>query len=530
MAENLDLLIERIEGGHRLLAVQDDDVNAYRAAFRESAPKGMADRPVLAWDPEDGFLPLTEYQDVDELPAACLELADALNFILEYGAPMIFLLDCRQVDLAGQAGDIRKRLKRLAGKLGSRSPILVVLQTNTPISASLAGTLDWIGEAPEEASAVVPNSGSPRPGREFAELRSLERFDSPEWQERLEHMSQQEVEAIIAAEAHYPVLDRVNELRQALRSRFVQKHNIIDMICAAAVARLPTVLIGPPGTAKGHMIRSFTEGLGLSALASSNGSTNGAPRQRRYFEYLLTRYTTPEEIFGPIHVSDLINRQVYHRITDGYLPTAQVAFLDEIFKASSAILNTLLSILNERVFYNEGHAEPVPLTVVFAASNEAPTDESLAALYDRFPLRLNCPSVSEGELPNLLARSWEDGFDRQFNVGRMGVARCACPNDLRLLNLVMRVKFGGRSHLDVQRAGTHSFSDEFVRAYRSLRTECAISDRTMAPLLALARSQAVLANRDSLTVDELDVFRHVKWDETGELDRMVNSLKRGYRQ
>ena len=188
----------------------------------------------------------------------------------------------------------------------------------------------------------------------------------------------------------------------------------------------------------------------------------------------------------------------------------------------------VVAILNERVFYNEGRAERVPLTVVFAASNEPPGDESLAALYDRFPLRIHCPSVDQNRIGDLLERSWEDAFDRQFGGGQ-AVPRFACANDLRLLHRVMRAIYGGRGVRDVGHPGRGDFRNEFVRAFGSLRKDYNVSDRTIAALLAFARAKALLDGKDHLTVDELDVFKHVAWDQTGELERLVNSIKKGYR-
>jgi MoxR-like ATPase len=366
---------------------------------------------------------------------------------------------------------------------------------------------------------------------EFRDLRDMQRFDTLEWEERLDKLTPEKVEQLVTTGAYRDPLERVRELRTTLKGRFAQKDAIIDAICAAAIAQVPTVLIGPPGTAKSNVIRCYCEGLGLTAHHHSESADgNGAARGRGYFEYLLTRYTTPEEIFGPIHVQDLIDRQTYRRVTAGYLPQAQIAFLDEIFKASSAILNTLLTLLNERIFYNAGKAERVPLMMIFAASNEAPADENLQALYDRFPLRLNCPSVPDGQVGELLDSAWQQAYDRQFSAQQISVRQCACANDLRLLRHVIRVRFGGRKPSERGRSA-FDFEQEFLRFFRSLRHDYAISDRTSALLLAYCRAQALLNNQTEMTPAELDVFKHIAWDEsgTGELDRLVANMKRGIR-
>jgi MoxR-like ATPase len=135
-------------------------------------------------------------------------------------------------------------------------------------------------------------------------------------------------------------------------------------------------LIGPPGTAKSALVRTFSQ-----LIAS------------RYFEYLLTRFTEPSEVLGPIDINELRSDR-YIRRERGKLPTARLVFLDEIFKASSAILNALLTVINERKFYQDGVPVPVRLKILFAATNEIPEHSELGALKDRFVLMAACRSVS----------------------------------------------------------------------------------------------------------------------------------------
>eukprot|EP00889_Picochlorum_renovo_P000748 jgi/Picre1/27778/NNA_000742.t1 len=142
-------------------------------------------------------------------------------------------------------------------------------------------------------------------------------------------------------------------------------------------------LVGPPGTAKSELSRR------LSSL------TGGV-----YFERLLTRFSVPEELFGPLSIKGL-EQDEYTRKTDGYLPTAEVAFIDEIFKANSAILNALLTLLNERLFDNGAERLSVPLLCLVGASNELPESEELDALYDRFLIRKSVDQVSKGQLADL---------------------------------------------------------------------------------------------------------------------------------
>jgi len=160
----------------------------------------------------------------------------------------------------------------------------------------------------------------------------------------------------------------------------------VRLMLLAALAGEHVLLVGPPGTAKSELARRL------------HGAFVDAP----YFERLLTRFSVPEELFGPLSLKAL-EQDRYERLIDGFLPTAQVAFLDEVFKANSAILNALLTLLNEREFDNGAGRIRVPLVTVVGATNEVPADESLLAFYDRFLLRVPVEPVGDASFGALLA-------------------------------------------------------------------------------------------------------------------------------
>lgn len=164
--------------------------------------------------------------------------------------------------------------------------------------------------------------------------------------------------------------EKFSEWEAAMNSQFHERHSEVRGLLLALLARQNCLFLGPPGTAKSLMVKTAAQSFGLT-----------------YFSILLTRTTTPEEVFGPLSLPALEQGR-YERITADKLPEAEIAFIDECYKASSAILNSLLGIMHERHFSNGGAPMPIPLQILVGASNEMPDEEdALAAFHDRFLLR-----------------------------------------------------------------------------------------------------------------------------------------------
>ena len=191
---------------------------------------------------------------------------------------------------------------------------------------------------------------------------------------------------------------QLKTLLESLERGLVERSQCVRLCLLAALAGEHTLLIGPPGTAKSELARRL----------------HTVFREGRYFERLLTRFTVPEELFGPLSIKAL-EEDRYERHTDGFLPTATIAFIDEVFKANSAILNALLTLLNEREFDNGAGRMRCPLISVLGATNEVPEDEIADAFFDRFLLRLPVAAVSTEGFAVLLqvdkGQAWQSPDD-----------------------------------------------------------------------------------------------------------------------
>src|SRR5436189_5220306 len=172
--------------------------------------------------------------------------------------------------------------------------------------------------------------------------------------------------------------EKLKKIRDELRQTFLERADLIDGALAALLSSNHVLVIGPPGTAKSMLADELCRRI------------EGA----NYFQWLLTRFTTPEEIFGAVSLKAL-EQDDYRRVTSRKLPEAHIAFLDEIFKANSSILNAILTLINERLFHNGKEISPVPLLTLFGASNELPEDDELLALYDRFLVRFVVNYIAE---------------------------------------------------------------------------------------------------------------------------------------
>lgn len=285
-------------------------------------------------------------------------------------------------------------------------------------------------------------------------------------------------------------------LQNNLNQHVIGREPVIKSALLSLVAGENILLIGPPGTAKSMIARSIAQVIQTE-------------QNNNYFEYLLTKFSTPEEIFGPLSISEL-KQDRFKRNTDGYLPTVQVAFLDEIFKASSSILNALLTILNERKYHNGTHTIDTPLISIISASNELPTGQAeLSALYDRFLIRSYVDY-----LPN-------EGLSELFNFNNsVKSIEKLTHSDLRQIRYdadgILFPKDVQQAILQIWQAVKDEFKDN---------TDESLSDRRFVKCLHLMRISA--ATNDRTEVDFSDVFllKDCLWNVPENAEEVVQVIK-----
>ena len=270
-------------------------------------------------------------------------------------------------------------------------------------------------------------------------------------------------------------LQKVQDIQITLNHNFFDRETEVEALIIALLSRQHLLFIGPAGSGK-------------SALSSMLGEMI---EDSTYFQHLLTPFSTPEELFGVLSLKDL-EQGIYKRNITGMLPLANFAFIDEIFKANSAILNSLLTLINERIFYNNGVPVPSPLMTLVGSSNEyIESDEGLEALFDRFLLRFEVDYIRP---------------DADF----IAMLKATDPKPLTKLT------FNELSVL--QRKVTEvAFSEEHYVTLATLRNKLSNegirpSDRRFKQSLSILQSTALLKGRMHVLKSDFAILKHVLWE------------------
>jgi MoxR-like ATPase len=280
--------------------------------------------------------------------------------------------------------------------------------------------------------------------------------------------------------------EKLLNVEKELSGLFFERKEEIRGLIVGLLSREHVLLLGPPGAAKSELAEELCSRI----------VWDGGEGRVGYFRWLLSRTSTPEELFGPVSLRAL-EEDSYRRKTKGKLPEARIAFLDEVFECNSAVLNGLLSVLNERLFFNDGEPTPIPLEMVVAASNEPPEErEELEALFDRFLLRYVVSYVREdASFEAMLRRESEAPLQR---------TSLTAPELLDAQEEVRKVDASGT--LPAIAALRRELSEAGVSA----------SDRRYAKSLKLLRANAYLEGREEVTDEDLLILANVLWVEPGQ--------------
>ena len=303
------------------------------------------------------------------------------------------------------------------------------------------------------------------------------------------------------------MLERFKLLLQEMNRGIYEKNTEISLSLLAALAGESVILLGPPGLAKSMVARQLKTAF----------------RDAQSFEYLMSRFSTPDEIFGPVSIQKLKTSDTYERAVEGYLPTADVVFLDEIWKAGPAIQNTLLTVINEKIFRNGNREMHLPLKLLVAASNELPAKgEGLEALWDRFVIRIESrPIKLEKNFRAMLLDSNESHTDLTDTTDE-GNAMSVC--DVRISSKEY-VEWSNQ----ICKIGVKEEVLDAISAIRkSLRAvnvdEAAerrniyVSDRRWKNIVRLLRTSAFMQDREEVDICDLLPIYHCLWQEPEERD------------
>ena len=286
---------------------------------------------------------------------------------------------------------------------------------------------------------------------------------------------------------------KLEEIRQALNSKFFERENEVEGILVALLSRQHMLMIGPAGTAK--------SALSVELAKIVQGT--------EYFQWLLTRFSTPEEVFGPLSLKDL-EQGVYKRNTATKMPEANLVFLDEIFKANSAILNSLLTLINERLFYNNGTPVKVPLMSVIGASNEYPEEgEGLEALFDRFLLRFELDYIAD-----------ETNFVSMMKgTGQNQVMPSMTMDELIQLQFFTDMVTIPDEVYETLSEIRNELRDEGIRP----------SDRRFKQSLSVLQAKALINQRQVVKVDDIVILENALWETVDQKDT-VSPIIRSHAQ
>ena len=307
------------------------------------------------------------------------------------------------------------------------------------------------------------------------------------------------------------MIQRINSLLKQLNERVYEKEHVIALSLLSAIAGESIFLLGPPGVAKSMVARRLKLAF----------------KQANAFEYLMSRFSTPDEIFGPVSITKLKDEDIYERIVDGYLPTADVVFLDEIWKAGPAIQNALLTVINEKIYRNGQYSIRVPLKGLIGASNELPAiGQGLEALWDRFLVRLMVTGVEDlGEFDRMIA-SIDDSeplVDDELAISSEEYTIWA--NEIAQV----KIHYSIFEVIHILKEKINLFNQR-IQNDGSAQATLYISDRRWKKLVRLLRASAFLNGRDTIGLSDCMLITHCLWNEVEQMAEVNEMVQETIRQ
>ena len=314
------------------------------------------------------------------------------------------------------------------------------------------------------------------------------------------------------------MIERFKLLLREMNRGIYEKETEISLSLLAALAGESIILLGPPGVAKSMVARQL----------------KNAFRDAHSFEYLMSRFSTPDEIFGPVSIQKLKTSDTYERAVDGYLPTADVVFLDEIWKAGPAIQNTLLTVINEKIFRNGNREMHLPLKLLVAASNELPAKgEGLEALWDRFVIRIESRPIKMEKNFRAMLLEVKSSLEVKSEERRVKNSTDLFEDTISDEQIGADVSISPAEYAEwsqtIDKIGVkEEVLDAISRIRKALRTvnvdEAAerrniyVSDRRWKNIVRLLRTSAFMQDREEVDICDLLPIYHCLWQEPEERD------------
>lgn len=285
------------------------------------------------------------------------------------------------------------------------------------------------------------------------------------------------------------ITDQLHSIESELNSLYFERKDVIRNMIISTIAKQNMFLIGLPGTAKSELINEFSSRI----------------EDCKYFSWLFNKTSDPSEIFGTFSIKQMENDR-FVRITKGKMPEAHIVFCDEIYKANEPMLNSLLTLMNERIFYNDGLPVKTPTISIFGASNEEPDSESLSALHDRFAIKMNVEYIKDSNLKLQMLKTYSND-----DIEKTAITL----EDLYILQEQV-------NHIEI--------SDEILYQLILITNKLAsmdiiVSDRKLKQSIKILKANALLKNKTSVSESEFDVLSYVYSDGVNNIDEVKKVIE-----